>query len=253
MPPPSDPWLPYRKPRSQPARIRLFCFPYAGGGASMYRGFSELFPQTIEVCAVQLPGREGRLREAPIADISALVPKIADGLQKPLAEGPFAFFGHSMGSILGFELSRELRRRNHPAPAHLFASACPAPHIPDDDETHTLGDDALIDKLRELGGMSEEVLAHRELMEMILPLFRADAAVTETYVHAEEEPLATPITAFGGLADDKATRADMDAWRKHTRGAFALAMVPGGHFYVQDAAARGPVLAAVARTLTALG
>lgn len=252
MPPAKiDPWLPYRKPRSIPARVRLFCLPYAGGGASMYRGFQEAFPQTIEVCAVQLPGREGRLREAPVAALSTLVPQIADGLTAPLAEGPFAFLGHSMGSILAFELARELRRRALAGPAHLFASACPAPHIPDDDGTHTLPDDALIDRLRELGGMSEEVLAHRELMEMILPLFRADAAVTETYTHAEEEPLVTPITAFGGLSDEKATRADMDAWRKHTRGAFALAMVPGGHFYVQDTAARAPVLAAVARTLSA--
>lgn len=244
-----DPWLPYRKPRPG-ARVRLFCFPYAGGGASMYRGWQEELPTTIDVCAVQLPGREGRLREAPVAELSRLVPMMADGLAAHLA-APFAFFGHSMGAVLAFELARELRRRALPAAAHLFASACPAPHLPDDDATHTLPEDELIGRLRDLGGMSEEVLAHRELMEMILPVFRADASITETYDHVAEAPLAVPFTVFGGLTDAKATRADLDAWRQHTAAAFALAMVPGGHFYIQDAG-RAPVMGAIARTLAML-
>lgn len=242
-----DPWLPYRKPRPA-ARVRLFCFPYAGGGASLYRAWPDALPATIDVCAVQLPGREGRLRDAPVASMKDLVPMIADGLAPHLAP-PFAFFGHSMGAAIAFELARELRRRGRPMPAHLFASACPAPHIPDTDATHTLSDEGMIEQLRKLGGMSEEVLAHRELMEMILPVFRADAAVTETYAHAEEAPLDVPITAFGGLADAKATRDDMDAWRQHTRAAFALSMVPGGHFYVQDVAARALVLTAIAKAI----
>lgn len=250
---PADPWLPYRKPRSTPARVRLFCFPYAGGGASIYRPWQDALPQTIEVCAVQLPGREGRLREAPIAAIETLVPMMADGLAPSLGAGTFAFFGHSMGAILAFELARELRGRGKPLPIHLFPSACPAPHIPDDDASHSLPDDELVEKLRELGGMSEEVLAHRELMEMILPVFRADAAITETYQHRDEPPLDVPITAFGGLADAKATPADMEAWRRHTQSAFARAMVPGGHFYVREAASRAPVITTVARVLSAIG
>lgn len=254
MPPQKpDAWLPYRKARTPPATIRLFCFPYAGGAASMYRGWQEALPPSVEICAVQLPGREGRLREAPIADIGKLVPLLADGLAPSLSAGRFAFFGHSMGSILAFELARELRRRGKEGPLHIFASACPAPHIPDDDESHTLPDEGVIQNLRELGGMSEDVLAHRELMEMILPVFRADAAITELYRHTEEPPLSAPITALGGIADAKATRDQMDAWRLHTNGRFSIAMMPGAHFYLQDTASRSAMLATIARALAALG
>ncbi len=231
--PPIDPWLPNRKPRPG-AKLRLFCLPFAGGGASAFRGWQEALPATIEVCAVQLPGREARLREAPVADMMALVPMIAGGLA-PHLNMPFAFFGHSMGSLIGFELCRELRRHGGPAPRRLVASACPPPHIPDDDPTHTLPDEGLIERLREIGGMDPEVLAHRELMDMILPVFRADAAITETYVHTEEPPLDVPITAMGGLSDEKATRADLEGWARHTSGAFNLQMFPGGHFFLQTA------------------
>jgi medium-chain acyl-[acyl-carrier-protein] hydrolase len=245
--PKPDPWLPYKKPRPG-ARVRLFCFPYAGGGASVYRGFQDELPPAIEVAAVQLPGRETRLREPPEPDLCRLVTKIADGLTPHLAP-PFAFFGHSMGAALSFELARELRRRGGPRPAHLFASACPAPHLPDDDMTHALPDDELVARLRAMGGMAEDVLAHRELMEMILPVFRADAAVTETFRYTAEPPLDVPITAFGGLSDDKATRAELEGWRQHTTAAFALVLVPGNHFFLQQAPGRAPVLGAVARAL----
>ena len=248
MPPSSkpDPWLPYRKPRPG-ARVRLFCFPYAGGGASLYRTWQEDLPSSIEVCAVQLPGREGRLRDAPVAEMARLVPMIADGLGAHLAQ-PFALFGHSMGAAISFELARELRRRGGPRPVHLFASACPAPHLPDTDATHGLPEAEIIEQMRALGGMSEELLQNREMMEMILPVFRADASVTETYAHATEAPLEVPLTAFGGLEDAKATRTEMEAWRQHTSRAFALAMMPGGHFAIQREA-RGAVLGVVGKTI----
>lgn len=240
-----DPWLPFRKPRPA-AKVRLFCFPYAGGGASLYRTFQDELPASVEVCAVQLPGRESRVREEPVAEMSRLVGMIAGGLAPHLTP-PFAFFGHSMGSMIAFEVARELRRRGRPTPMHLFVSACPPPHIPDDDETHELPDDQMIEKMREIGGMSDELLSNRELMEMILPLFRADAAVTETYLYTDEPPLDLPITAFGGLSDEKATRAQLSEWRQHTTASFTLGMVPGNHFFIRDA--RAPVMSVLARSL----
>lgn len=248
MPPISkpDPWLPYRKPRAG-ARVRLFCFPHAGGGASLYRTWQDDLPLSVEVCAVQLPGREGRLRDTPVPEMARLVTMIADGLGPHLGQ-PFAFFGHSMGAAIAFELARELRRRAGPQPVHLFASACPAPHLPDTDATHGLPEAEILERMRALGGMSEEILQNRELMEMILPVFRADAAVTETYAHAPEAPLEVPVTAFGGIADEKATREDMEAWRQHTRRAFTLTMVAGNHFYLQGEGRR-PVMATVGKAI----
>jgi medium-chain acyl-[acyl-carrier-protein] hydrolase len=242
----ADPWFPYL--RSAPhARVRLVCFPYAGGGASVFRDFAAGLPAGVEIAAVQLPGREGRVAEPPVAEMDRLVPAIAGALAR-LPALPFAFFGHSMGALIAFDLARELRRRAAPLPFHLFASACPAPHLPDLDDAHTLGDSALIERLRALGGTSEEVLAHRELMEMILPVYRADASLTETRRHVEEAPLDLPITALGGRDDDRATPAELDGWRQHTRAAFARETVPGHHLFLQTA--RAEVLAVVARVLS---
>lgn len=226
----TDLWLPYRVPRAG-AALRLFCFPYAGGGASVYRTFSKALPVAIDVCAVQLPGRESRLGEPPVEQIGRLVSMLADGLAKHLVQ-PYAFFGHSMGALIAFELVRELRQRGSPLPMHVFASACAAPHIPDRDETHKLTDDQLVEQLRALGGMSEEVLAHRELMAMVIPVMRADAAVSECYVHQTQMPLPVPVTAFCGLADEKAPRVQMEAWQQHTTGGFSMVMVPGGHMFL---------------------
>lgn len=242
-----DPWMPFRKPKPA-ARARLFCFPYAGGGASLYRTWGDELPADFEVVAVQIPGRENRFAEDPVAELLKLAGLAADALAPHLGL-PFAFFGHSMGAMLAFEIARTLRKRGAAAPFHLFASACPAPHIPDTDQTHELPEAEVIEHMRKFGGMSDDVLANRELMELLLPVLRADAAVTETYVHAAGEPLACPITAYGGVVDAKVSEADLAAWKEHTRGAFTLTMFPGDHFYVKTA--RTELLAALSKALRA--
>ena len=131
--------------------VRLFCFPYAGGGASIFRSWTAAFAPAIEVCPIQLPGREDRWREAALTDLSALVPKISDDLRERL-EPPFAFFGHSMGAFVAFELARHLRRENRAKPAMLIISGARAPQIPDPDpQTHRLPADELLRDLRRLG------------------------------------------------------------------------------------------------------
>ena len=226
----SELWFPHRTP-SVGASVRLFCFPFSGGNASAYGTLTSALPTNIDVCAIQLPGRGGRLREAPVAQITQLVSMLADGLAQHL-DHPYAFFGHSMGALIAFELTRELRRRGRPLPLHLFASACAAPNILDRDQTHKLSDDQLIERLRALGGTSDEVLACRELMAMIIPVMRADAAISEGYEYQAQAPLSIPITAFCGLMDEKAPQAQMEVWQQHTTRTFHMNMVPGGHMFL---------------------
>ncbi|MBW3570416.1 MAG: putative thioesterase [Gemmatimonadetes bacterium] len=232
-PPSTDRWI--TRPRPSPrARLRLFCIAHAGGGASAFRGWADALPAEVEVCPVQLPGRENRIMEAPFERVGPLVEALADAVQ-PFLPLPFALFGHSNGALIGFELARTLRARGRPGPVHLFASGRRAPDLPADrPPTHHLPEPEFLADLRELGGLPPELLAHRELLSLLLPTLRADVAIHETYAFTEQAPLECPITAYGGVADPRVRRAQMEAWERHTAGAFALRMFPGGHFYLQD-------------------
>lgn len=244
---PTERWLAYREVNSR-ARLRMFCFPYAGGGASTYRGWAASLPADLEVCPVQLPGRESRLREQPFRQLAAMVPALADALKSYL-DLPFVFFGHSMGALIAFELSRELRRRGQALPLHLFVSGRRPPQLPPREEPiHALPEPEFLVKLRELNGTPEEVLQHEELMRLLIPLLRADFAVNETYTYGEEEEIFDfGISAFGGLGDEEVTREDVEAWRPQTRGRFRMRMLPGDHFFIHSG--KDLVLEAVARDL----
>jgi medium-chain acyl-[acyl-carrier-protein] hydrolase len=246
---PSERWLAYREVNPN-ARLRLFCFPYAGGGASAYRGWATALPSDLEVCPVQLPGRESRLREAPFTRPEPLIQTLADVLE-PHLDLPFVLFGHSMGGMISFELSRELRRRKRPLPLHIFVSGRRAPQLPAREENiHDLPEAEFVAKLRELNGTPEEVLQHSELMRLLLPILRADFAVNETYTYIEDEPFDFGISAFGGLGDEEVTRDDLSLWKTHTRGKFRLRMMPGDHFFLHSA--KDLITEAMARDLAEL-
>lgn len=216
------------------ARLRLFCFPYAGGSAAVYRDWHTLVPGEIEVAAVNLPGRGARFKEPPLDRAEVLVESLAEELG-PHMEPPFAFFGHSMGALIAFELTRLLRREGRRLPERLLVSGRRAPHLPDEDPPiHGLPDAELMEELRQLNGTPEEVLAHPELMELFLPVLRADFAVCEEYRYREEPPLDLPISAFGGVDDPDVERSHVLGWREQTRGGFRLRMFPGGHFFLND-------------------
>lgn len=238
-------------PRPNPAaRLRLFCFPYAGGGASIFNTWPRGLPAEVEVVGVQPPGREGRLVEPPIADLHEL----ADALHRELAphfDRPFALFGHSNGGLMAFELIRRLRRAGGPMPKLLIASGRPAPQLPlDDAPIHALPRGEFIAALRRFKGTPDEILQNAEIMELLEPLLRADFALGETYRYDPEPPLDLPITAFGGHRDDEVTPGQVEAWREQTAAGFRMQMFPGDHFFVNGD--RDMVLHAITRELTPL-
>jgi medium-chain acyl-[acyl-carrier-protein] hydrolase len=225
-----DSWIACRKPNPQ-ARLRLFCFPYAGTGASIFRTWADGLPADVEVCPIQFPGRGTRLMETPFTQLPPLVQALARALV-PLLDKPFAFFGHSLGALVGFELARQLRRQSGVQPVHLFVSADRAPQIPHPDRPiHALPEGEFLAELHRLNGIPGKVLEEAELMQIMLPILRADFAVYETYAYSTEPPLNCPISTFGGLQDRRVSRGDLEAWRAQTSGAFSLRMFPGDHFF----------------------
>jgi medium-chain acyl-[acyl-carrier-protein] hydrolase len=237
-------WIvrPRRNPR---AALRLICFPYAGGGASVFRTWPDALPGDVEVLAVESPGRETRSRERPFEQLAALVTSLTDAIGAQL-DAPFAIFGHSLGSLIGFAFARELRRRGLRAPVHLFASGRRAPQIPDCEQVHAMSDPELCTWLRQLGGMPDVLFEEPELMAYFLPILRADVAVNDVVI-ADEPPLSCPITAMGGISDERVPIDFLDAWRDQTAAAFDREIFAGGHFFLQTA--RAEFLGSLARRL----
>ena len=226
-----DSWIACRKPNPQ-ARLRLFCFPYAGTGASIFRAWSDGLPADVEVCPVQFPGRGTRLMETPFTQLSPLVQALAQALV-PLLDKPFAFFGHSLGALVGFELARQLRIQSGLQPVRLFVSADRAPQTPPRDRPiHALPEGEFLVELRRLNGIPGKVWQELDLMQFMLPVLRADFAVYETYAYSTEAPFNCPFSIFGGLQDRRVSRGELEAWRDQTSGSFSLRMFPGDHFFL---------------------
>lgn len=234
------------------ASVRLFCFPYAGGDAQVYRAWPRHLPPSVEVLAARLPGRGLRIKEAPFRDPTPLVAAVADTIT-PYLDRPFAFFGHSMGALISFELTRLLRERGVRGPAHLFVSGRRAPQIPNDrPDTYDLPDAEFVDHLRSLKGTPPEVFDYPELLELMLPLLRADFSVVETYRYRAGQALGCPVTAFGGESDEEVRVEEIKAWVEQTSGRFDARIMPGDHFFLNDPPTRSLMLEAIASELARL-
>jgi len=226
------------RPRAPRPSVRLACVPYAGGGASAFRAWSELLPDEVEVVPVQLPGRENRLREPPFEILSELVAALAAALEADYDGTPIAFFGHSMGALVSYEVARLLRRRGKLQPICLFVSGHRAPHLSRSGrEIHELPDADLVAELSRYGGIPGQVLAQPEFLRLLLPALRADLRMSGTYTYADDAPLGCPISALAGVSDPLMTAAEVQAWRRHTSADFRLHMIPGDHFFLNTARA----------------
>jgi surfactin synthase thioesterase subunit len=214
-------------------QLHLFCFPYGGAGASGYRAWAPFLPPGVVIVPVNFPGRESRFREAPL---TRLDPLLADLMATPgLTSGPCAFFGHSLGALVAFELARELRRQGKPAPVLLAVSAYPAPQV-HRDRPHVahLPHDDFVATLREHFDVSAAILNDPILAEMALPVLRADLAIVESYAYRPEAPLEIPLLAFGGLSDPEASEEQIRAWQAQSTRPVRVRMLPGGHFFVNE-------------------
>jgi medium-chain acyl-[acyl-carrier-protein] hydrolase len=217
------------------ALLRVFCFPHAGGGSNAFQDWSALLPDNVEICALQLAGREiGRLETPPI-QLAPLVDLLTEALISRF-DKPFVFFGHSLGALVAFLCSRQLRDKYNLLPLHLFVSGRTAPQCPKrEDPFFSLPQNLLIQKLQRLGGTDEAVLEDEELMNLLTPIIRADFRLNETYDYTSAPPLDCPISAFRGSQDDLMSYDQVAAWREQTTRAFRLRTLPGGHFFIKTA------------------
>jgi medium-chain acyl-[acyl-carrier-protein] hydrolase len=242
----SSAWLVRPAPRPA-AAVRLFCIPYAGSGAAAYRGWAEN-AAALDVCYIQLPGRENRLREEPFTSMPALIEALAGELEA-WDDRPYALYGHSLGGIIAFEVARAMRARGRRQPLHLFASASRAPHLPC--QRPAIRDLPDLELLEEVHHRYESVplqlMNDAELRELLLPCLRADLTVLETYPYVEAEPLACGITCFGAMGDRMVSGDALEQWRMHTSEKFRLQLIEGSHLFLQSA--RNILLAAVAAAL----
>ncbi|MET8628246.1 thioesterase domain-containing protein [Kitasatospora sp. NPDC004669] len=224
---PGSPWLMRPVPRPG-ARLTLYCLPHAGGGASSYRGWPHGLPEWVEVVAVQLPGRENRIRERSAIDLDTL----AEAVAADHRGAPYALFGHSNGALLAFELAH-LLAGSGPGPAYLGVSGSPHPALAAPrHEVSRFTDEALLDWMVEQGGVSEQLLAQPDLLELALPAVRADLAWLEAYRHRPRTPLSCPLSAFAGETDGRVPGDELTAWSAETTAGFAVRRYPGGHFYL---------------------
>lgn len=232
----SDRWF-MRMPGPDPTRapsVRLFAFPFAGGGATAFRPWGGVLGPEVELWAALLPGREGRFAEPPWTDLDELVRALVTAME-PLLVHRYALFGHSMGALTAFLVAKELRTRGHPAPTDLIVSGHRAPHRPDRGPImHTLPEDDFLQKIRDFDGTPAAVLENEELLGLLLPILRADFTLCERYEHAPGAPLESRILAFGGLEDADVDTDDVEAWSEYTAADFDHSMFAGGHFFLLD-------------------
>ncbi len=227
------PWIRKVDPR---AHKRLFCIPYAGGGAAAFRGWADSLPSTIDVCPVVLPGREHRMGERAVPDLEALAVGLAQALRPLVRRTPYAIYGHSMGSWLGFELVRTLRRLRLPPPQHLFVGARRAPHVPSEHPPISdLDRDAFVAAVQDrYQAIPEALLAQPAILDLFLPTLKADFGALDGYHYTEDDPLDMPITAFRGAQDKVVAPDALRAWAQHTNGTFTQHTLPGGHFFMDE-------------------
>jgi surfactin synthase thioesterase subunit len=247
-------WLVTARPRAAP-RLRLFCFPFAGGGSAVYHNWAQSVDPTIEVVAIEPPGRLGRINEKPVADLGEFVDQLVAEMRGAL-DRPFAFFGHCLGGLTMYETARRLIHATGSAPTHLFASGARPP-----DRILDLGafeerltqdllklaefriqlppyaqpDDVFAELIRHFNiQATDQLLSDPELRRLMLPVIRAEFEMVVNYAFVEEPPWDIPITCFAGIDDSYVSRSHALGWGRFTNSRLQVHIREGGHFAVVD-------------------
>ncbi len=245
-------WITPPRAGSTATTVRLFCLPHAGAGTAMYNQWQRALPSFVEVCPILLPGRESRLSEACVTESADLIARISEAVAEYL-DKPYAVFGHSMGALLASELSHALVAGGQRAPGHLFVSGRNASHLPlHQRHLHQLPDDEFLAELdTRYGGLPKEILETPDLLELYLPILRADLTLLETHEYQLRGKLSCPLSVLAGKEDANISEAKLQAWSEHTTGPFELQWFEGGHFYLTGTS-KPLLLALVSERLRAL-
>jgi medium-chain acyl-[acyl-carrier-protein] hydrolase len=216
------------------ASLRLFCFHFAGGGASCFNGWAKVLGEDIAVCPIQLPGRESRFREPRITNFNDLIERLYYQLESNL-DRPYAFYGHSLGALIAYAIAYRRYQLGLRLPQILFVGAHRAPHIPYSfPSCHSMSFDDLKALLSKFEGVPESILRNEEWMEILLPLIKDDLLLCESYEHQLRETLPCPIYAFGGTSDLMVSQREILAWSQHTKAEFKSYFYPEGHFFIKS-------------------
>ncbi|WP_187434297.1 thioesterase II family protein [Paenibacillus methanolicus] len=216
----------------------LFCFPYAGGAAAEFLKWQAYAHDSITIVPVDLAGKGSRKQEPFCSTMEEAVADAYTTVTARLDGQPYAIFGHSMGAILAFELARRIRQQSaYPSPDHLFVSGRNPPHVPRRAEAkvvHELDDDAFIEEITQFGGIPEDLLAHRKLLRLFVPILRKEYEVSERYVFRPNDTmLDCDISVLYGTEDHSLPEI-MSQWQRHTTGRIAMQAYEGGHFFIHE-------------------
>ena len=231
----ASPWF-IRHHLSRPApKLRLICCPHAGGSPAVFSPWASRLPPSLDMLTLQLPGHGSRLKERPFTRLTEVIEAVGPALLPHLDATPFAVLGHSMGTLIAFELTRWLRRHHHPLPVHLVVAARRAPHVRDfHGDVHRRPFEGIVEHIQKLGGTPQAILTHHEMLKIFIPIVRADYEIVETYRYTEEPPLPCSITTLAGIEDPATVDEHLELWEKHTTAGFSRSFFPGGHFFLHN-------------------
>jgi medium-chain acyl-[acyl-carrier-protein] hydrolase len=226
-------WFNYLKRPIKP-KLTIVCFPFAGGDASFYQNWATEIKADVQIISIQFPGRANRFLESPYTNLNDLIVELIKNWEC-FIETPYVLFGHSLGGLAIYELTRILNENNQMQPLHLFISGCKAPHLLKNKERYLLPKQAFIEMIKEMDGTPKEIVENQEMMDLLVPMLRADFQLIETYTHQEKHKrIRLPITLMGGTEDPEVGMEDLEAWKSVIEGPCKLQLFQGGHFFLKD-------------------